>query len=142
MGDRRCMRCGAVGQDRRTLWHACGAVMTDLGIPFERAAVYGSFRHEPKAKAWGLSRTSFDSLTQEDGMYGGMTLSGTAQPVVDNRNHLPLDKDPVPAVLAASRRLTRGYVCCCRPRITPRPRTVAGKASAFDGSYLYYTAPA
>ena len=96
--------------------------------------------HEPKAKAWGLSRTSFDSLTQEDGMYGGMTLSGTAQPVVDNRNHLPLDKDPVPAVLAASRRLTRGYVCCCRPRITPGPRTVAGKASAFDGRYLYYTA--
>ncbi len=46
MGERRCMRCGAVGQDRRTLWHACGADMANLGIPFERAAVYGSFREQ------------------------------------------------------------------------------------------------
>ena len=46
MADRRCMRCGEIGQDRRTLWHACGADMANLGIPFERAAVYGSFREQ------------------------------------------------------------------------------------------------
>jgi len=50
MAERRCLRCGAVGQDRRTLWHASNADMTTLGIPFERAAVYGSFREQVGTK--------------------------------------------------------------------------------------------
>lgn len=36
----KCMRCGEVGEDRRTLWMACFYEMEELGIPFEKAEKY------------------------------------------------------------------------------------------------------
>jgi hypothetical protein len=32
----KCVRCGAVGYDRRTLWHACLYEMDELGLPFKK----------------------------------------------------------------------------------------------------------
>ncbi len=37
----RCDRCGSVGEDRRTLWHACFYAMEETGVPFARRAVRG-----------------------------------------------------------------------------------------------------
>lgn len=34
METEKCQRCGAVGQDRRTLWMACFYQMDELGLPF------------------------------------------------------------------------------------------------------------
>ena len=37
----RCQRCGQVGSDRRTLWHACWYDMGELGLPWEEVSVWG-----------------------------------------------------------------------------------------------------
>lgn len=36
-----CARCGALGDDRRTLWMACLYRMSELGVPFEEFAIHG-----------------------------------------------------------------------------------------------------
>ncbi len=36
-----CAKCGVLGQDRRTLWHACFYAMDETGIPFEQLAIHG-----------------------------------------------------------------------------------------------------
>lgn len=36
-----CVRCGEMGEDRRTLWHSCFYAMEELGVPFERMMVKG-----------------------------------------------------------------------------------------------------
>ncbi len=36
----KCIRCGSVGQDRRTLWMACFYEMGELGIPFGREVLF------------------------------------------------------------------------------------------------------
>lgn len=37
----KCERCGAVGQDRRTLWMACFYAMNELGMPFKCVGLHG-----------------------------------------------------------------------------------------------------
>ena len=37
--DETCQRCGAVGEDRRTLWMACFYEMRETGLPFELQTV-------------------------------------------------------------------------------------------------------
>ena len=36
----KCDRCGCVGEDRRTLWHACFYAMEELKIPFEEKILF------------------------------------------------------------------------------------------------------
>jgi len=36
----KCVRCGSVGEDRRTLWHACFYAMEELGLPFEQQVLF------------------------------------------------------------------------------------------------------
>lgn len=37
----KCVRCGEIDEDRRTLWMACFYAMNELPIPFEECAVLG-----------------------------------------------------------------------------------------------------
>lgn len=37
----KCVKCGEVGEDRRTLWHSCFYAMDELGLPFEQVCVKG-----------------------------------------------------------------------------------------------------
>lgn len=41
----KCVRCGEVGEDRRTLWMACFYDMSELKVPFEQVMIRGT-RHE------------------------------------------------------------------------------------------------
>lgn len=41
----KCVRCGEVGEDRRTLWMACLYDMAELKVPFEQVMIKGT-RHE------------------------------------------------------------------------------------------------
>jgi hypothetical protein len=41
MSKEKCMRCGEVDYDRRTLWMACFYDMAELDVPFEQVAVKG-----------------------------------------------------------------------------------------------------
>ena len=34
-----CVRCGAIGEDRRTLWMACFYEMNELAVPFSQVAI-------------------------------------------------------------------------------------------------------
>ena len=36
-----CQRCGKVGEDRRTLWHACFYAMDEYDVPFEQVQITG-----------------------------------------------------------------------------------------------------
>ena len=36
----RCVRCGEIGEDRRTLYHACFYAMEELGIPFKEEFLF------------------------------------------------------------------------------------------------------
>lgn len=36
----KCVRCGEVGEDRRTLWMACFYDMDELGLPFEQKILF------------------------------------------------------------------------------------------------------
>ena len=38
----KCMRCGEVGEDRRTLWMSCFYAMEELGIPFETEVLFAA----------------------------------------------------------------------------------------------------
>lgn len=38
----KCVRCGEVGEDRRTLWMACFYEMAELGLPFDEVRVRGT----------------------------------------------------------------------------------------------------
>jgi hypothetical protein len=42
MGEERCQRCGAVGNDRRTLLMSCFYAMEETGLPFEELKVIGT----------------------------------------------------------------------------------------------------
>ena len=42
----RCVRCGSVGGDRRTLWMSCFYAMEELDIPFEQVKVVGRFHQK------------------------------------------------------------------------------------------------
>ena len=39
--DERCDRCGDLGEDRRTLWHACFYAMHELEVPFKQVQITG-----------------------------------------------------------------------------------------------------
>lgn len=39
MSEEKCVRCGDIGEDRRTLWMACFYAMEELGIPFVQVDV-------------------------------------------------------------------------------------------------------
>ena len=41
----KCVRCGDVGEDRRTLWMACFYAMQELHVPFEQVMLRGT-RHK------------------------------------------------------------------------------------------------
>ena len=36
----KCDRCGEIGEDRRTLWHACFYDMDELSIPFQKRVLF------------------------------------------------------------------------------------------------------
>ena len=57
----KCVRCGDVGEDRRTLWMACFYAMEELGVPFERLMIRGT-RHKYVGE-----KVVRPSLTREDG---------------------------------------------------------------------------
>lgn len=38
----KCDRCGSIGEDRRTLWHACFYAMEELGLPFEQKVLFNA----------------------------------------------------------------------------------------------------
>lgn len=40
MQHEKCDRCGSVGVDRRTLWHACFYAMEELSIPFREEVLF------------------------------------------------------------------------------------------------------
>lgn len=41
MSKEKCVRCGDVGYDRRTLWMACLYAMNELSVPFEETQIRG-----------------------------------------------------------------------------------------------------
>ena len=38
--DEKCVRCGVVGEDRRTLWMACFYAMEELGLPLKEVSFW------------------------------------------------------------------------------------------------------
>ena len=55
--DEACQRCGRVGTDRRTLWHACFYAMEELPVPFEEVALQGHMLRKVGQKeltAWSM----------------------------------------------------------------------------------------
>jgi hypothetical protein len=51
----KCVRCGEVDLDRRTLWMACFYEMNELGIPFEQVNVVGQRAKIVRSEATSLA---------------------------------------------------------------------------------------
>jgi hypothetical protein len=58
--DEKCARCGDVGEDRRTLFHACFYEMAELGVPFETHIL---FHADPEALVKAQDPVSLSPLT-------------------------------------------------------------------------------
>lgn len=65
----KCAKCGAVGQDRRTLYMACFYEMLELGVPFEKLALRGSIVEKVVGHTdhpWGRSDTFSQTWRDRD----------------------------------------------------------------------------
>ena len=68
MTDEKCDRCGEVGEDRRTLWHACFYEMGELGLPFEQKCLEGVTLKQTGTKtleAFSVEVPVFEEATPE-----------------------------------------------------------------------------
>lgn len=68
MTKEKCDRCGEVGEDRRTLWHACLYEMGELGLPFEQVCLEGVRLKQTGAKTLEAFRVEvpvFEEATPE-----------------------------------------------------------------------------
>lgn len=52
--EEECQRCGAVGEDRRTLWMSCFYAMEELDMPFEQLRVIGETYELTGHKDWSM----------------------------------------------------------------------------------------
>lgn len=65
----KCARCGAVGQDRRTLFMACFYEMLELGVPFEKLGLRGSLTEKVTGQErhpWGQTDTFSQTWRDRD----------------------------------------------------------------------------
>jgi hypothetical protein len=63
MSDEKCVRCGEIEDDRRTLWMACFYAMEELGLPFEKEVL---FRAETQDLEMAKPPITFESKSSKD----------------------------------------------------------------------------
>ena len=72
----RCVKCGKIGQDRRTLWMKCFYAMDELKVPFKQVVIKGILQEVKKIEKtqFGNFPTFKDVVDAKEDQYKFFTL--------------------------------------------------------------------